>query len=104
MSLPTLRELDDNLTSYVLDRERRNVLYQIRTDKKIAELEHQTKFLHLLWDRVRALEAKMEALAPLIEAPAPEREDEEEPEVALGAFGQLSVEEQHRLQQRGGDY
>ncbi len=51
--------------------------------------------------KVEAMDAKIEALGPQKEAPVCEKVPEA-PD--LGAFGQLSVEEQHRMQQRGGDY
>jgi hypothetical protein len=51
--------------------------------------------------KIAALDEKIEALGQAKKAPV----REEVPEVPeLGAFGDLSVEEQHRMQQRGSDY
>jgi hypothetical protein len=58
--------------------------------------------------KLDALDAKFEAVANKLEALGPQKEApvrEEAPEAPdLGAFGHLPVEEQHRMQQRGGDY
>jgi hypothetical protein len=66
-----------------------------------AKIDMLPAMLEVIDAKIAALDEKIEALGQAKTAPV----REEVPEVpGLGAFGHLPVLEQHRMQQRGGDY